>query len=62
MGKVFYGERLVEFRTVFSSVSAVFQLLMGNLEYETLHEVHPRISALYIIAIIFGIFGVLMVS
>lgn len=62
MGQVLYGEAITSFSNVLSSMISVLHLLMGNLEYETLHRIHPKIAPLYLIAIIIGIFGILLAS
>lgn len=62
MGKILFGEKLANFRTVASSVISMLDLLMGNLEYEALHRIHPQFTPLYLFIIIIGILGILQVN
>lgn len=62
MGKILFGEKLANFRTITSSVISVLDLLMGNLDYDALHRIHPQMAPLYLFIIIIGILGILQVN
>jgi len=56
MGHVLFGTDIYDFRTVFDALTSCFQMLLGNVDYDSMRNVNRVLAPIYFLLFVFLVF------